>query len=174
MFTPILYSMGGIYLDTDVFVRRLFDDLLNNDMFVGFIFYNALGTAVIGARKGSPFIKRLLDSYNHLDTPTVNNNLLTNELKECFPNVTLDGRKQFLKDVTYGTAAVFKKQEFENGYIFKRGHTVHLSAGSWWRKDTNQYNKIKVIMTKVPVIHVISILKLIISIRQTWRIRRGQ
>ncbi len=31
-----LYEYGGIYLDTDIVVNRVFDDLLGNEAFIGF------------------------------------------------------------------------------------------------------------------------------------------
>lgn len=50
----VLYEYGGIYLDTDVEIYKSFDNLLNNKMFMGFIFDCLIGTAVIGSEKGNP------------------------------------------------------------------------------------------------------------------------
>ncbi|WP_281957433.1 glycosyltransferase family 32 protein, partial [Bacillus cereus] len=33
-----LYEHGGIYLDTDVELKKNFNDILSNDMFLGFIY----------------------------------------------------------------------------------------------------------------------------------------
>ena len=60
----IIYNHGGIYLDTDVEVRRNLDDLLYQDGFVGFErdeFVN-FGSG-FGAIRGLPIIKELLDYY---------------------------------------------------------------------------------------------------------------
>ena len=58
-----LYTEGGIYLDTDVEVKKSFDDLLNLDFFIGSEkgkkSFN-LGTAVIGASKNNQIIKDML------------------------------------------------------------------------------------------------------------------
>ncbi len=45
----ILSEFGGVYLDTDIEVLRDFDDLLENEFFIGFMWDSTLGTAVIGS-----------------------------------------------------------------------------------------------------------------------------
>lgn len=63
-----LYTEGGIYLDTDVEVKKSFDDLLNLDFFIGSERSKKnfnLGTAVIGASKNNQIIKDMLDSYKN-------------------------------------------------------------------------------------------------------------
>ncbi len=61
----ILYSEGGVYLDTDVEVFKRFDDLLERDtlMFLGYIFVASLGTAVIGTEPKNQVIGDLLKQY---------------------------------------------------------------------------------------------------------------
>jgi len=58
-----LYTYGGIYLDTDVEVYKSFEDLLDNQLFVGFEQPHYFGNATIGAVKGNKFIKEILDEY---------------------------------------------------------------------------------------------------------------
>lgn len=88
-----LYTEGGIYMDTDVYVKKGFDDLLNNDFFTSLEYHkelaikeNAFGllnedgtiknqqdriftrgigiqAAVLGGIKGHPFLKSCLDWY---------------------------------------------------------------------------------------------------------------
>lgn len=65
----ILYNFGGIYLDTDVEVLKKFDPLLKNEGFMGFEAGDKqigeyIGSGIIGAQKGNPTIKRLLNFYN--------------------------------------------------------------------------------------------------------------
>lgn len=64
-----LYEYGGIYLDTDIEVYKSFEDLLDNKMFWGFEQKHYLSNATIGAEKGNPIIKEMLDVY---DTKTFN------------------------------------------------------------------------------------------------------
>ena len=88
-----LYTEGGIYMDTDVYVKRKFDDLLNNDFFTSLeyhkedavksnafellnddgtiknqqyrIFTRSIGiqAAVLGSIKEHPYLKSCLDWY---------------------------------------------------------------------------------------------------------------
>lgn len=64
----VIYHEGGIYLDTDVLVLDNFDQFLNHDAFVGFENAEHPFTAVFGAKKKHPFIKKMLDYYDNLDT----------------------------------------------------------------------------------------------------------
>jgi len=88
-----LYAEGGIYLDTDVFVKKSFDDFLGNEFFSGIEYHekaaksgkhllNEDGTlknkndddifacgiqiqaAILGSVKGHPFVKSCLDWYD--------------------------------------------------------------------------------------------------------------
>ncbi len=62
-----LYAEGGVYLDTDVEVRRRFDDFLDHDFFIGAERhgnFKSVGTAVIGAAKGNPLVKAMLAEYD--------------------------------------------------------------------------------------------------------------
>ena len=62
-----LYHEGGIYFDTDVEVRRSFDEFLKHKFFIGSErsgHFKSIGTGIIGAQKGNPIIKRLLEYYD--------------------------------------------------------------------------------------------------------------
>ena len=57
-----LYTEGGIYLDTDVEVRKGFDQLLGNHSFVGWE-DNFLGTGILASVKGQKWVKDIMDTY---------------------------------------------------------------------------------------------------------------
>lgn len=65
-----LYTEGGIYLDSDVYVRKKFDPFLSENFFCGTERYGSesvkmyrLEAAIMGAQKGHPFIKRCMSYY---------------------------------------------------------------------------------------------------------------
>ena len=58
-----LFREGGIYLDTDVDVRKPFDDLLEQEAFWGFEYGDYIATSTIGARPGNALIGAFLASY---------------------------------------------------------------------------------------------------------------
>lgn len=62
----VLYRFGGVYLDADVEIVKCFDDLLENNLFLGYMWDCNLGTAVIGAEPNNYIIHGLLEKYDSL------------------------------------------------------------------------------------------------------------
>jgi mannosyltransferase OCH1-like enzyme len=58
-----VYTFGGIYLDMDIEVIKPFDDLLNQEYFIGMESKEGFEAAVLGFEKGSDVIKTCLDFY---------------------------------------------------------------------------------------------------------------
>ena len=123
-----IYKYGGIYIDTDVFIVGKMDNLLNNRAFVGFENPNYPFTAVFGAEKGHPFVKKMLDYYDGLDinfkfedNNTISvSNILINDYK-C----QLNNAEQILKDDI---------KVYPDGVLCnpsKDSITIHVFLGSW-------------------------------------------
>lgn len=149
-----VYEYGGIYLDTDVKVCKSFDSLLSHPAFLNFIFDCSVGTAIIGAQKGNPFIKALLDMYDKTvfgtntsgkvfewneDKLVVNgyatsNYYYTYYILKNYPQFRLNNKFQDLKDFV-----IFPKELFEIGTVTNKHYAVHLCAGAWKIKlDTSK------------------------------------
>jgi mannosyltransferase OCH1-like enzyme len=60
----VLHDEGGLYFDTDIEVLRQFDDLLTEPLFFGFQAPHSVAVGVIGAVKGHPFLRLLLDKLD--------------------------------------------------------------------------------------------------------------
>lgn len=58
-----LFTMGGIYLDSDVEVLDSFDELLRYKSFFGYEYTGLPDAAVIGAEKGTEWLKFAIDWY---------------------------------------------------------------------------------------------------------------
>lgn len=58
-----LYTEGGIYLDTDVELLKPLDPFLRHAAFAGFERGTDIGSGILGAEKGSTWIKENLDWY---------------------------------------------------------------------------------------------------------------
>lgn len=58
-----LYSMGGVYLDSDVEVLDSFDNLMQYKSFFGYEYTGLPEAAVLGAEKGCAWLKNALDWY---------------------------------------------------------------------------------------------------------------
>lgn len=138
----VIYNEGGIYLDTDVILLDNFDDFLNHKAFVGFENYDHPFTAVFGAEKHHPLLKKMLDYYDNLDTYKFdfkNNNtisvsdILINDFG-CIPNNT----KQELKDgiIVYPDNVLCNPS--------KDSVSIHIFTGSWLEeKKSIKYKLVK-------------------------------
>lgn len=117
----VVYTHGGIYLDTDVEVVRSFNELLNEKMFCGFEIRDPKGIKKgqivemsvnfglgYGAEQGHPIIREMLDLYKKLNFYTPNNTL----------NLVACPRYQTQILCKHGLTANNKTQRFENGIAF--------------------------------------------------------
>ncbi|KAA6348477.1 putative glycosyltransferase EpsE [termite gut metagenome] len=133
----LLYTYGGIYLDTDVEVLRPLDDLLNNEAFsalenpdYGWI---GMGTAVLGAKAGSRWVKEILHYYenSHFIHPDGSLNMdiyihghITGQMYGVFHADTHD----------YGEVKIYEKQlvyPHNALHITADSYTIHHCTGSW-------------------------------------------
>ena len=141
-----VYEHGGIYLDTDVKVFRDFEPLLKHKAFLNFIFDCSVGSAVIGAEPGNPFIGRLLQMYE--DTVfegntgkkvfeprdgklcvkgyATSNYYYTYYILKNYPSFRLNNKFQDMGDFV-----IYPKEYFEIGSLFDRQYTIHYCAGAW-------------------------------------------
>ncbi len=106
-----LYNYGGIYLDTDVEVIKSFDDLLNQEFFFSFEYTTIPEAAVIGAKKGLPWIKTCMDWY-------LKNDFFDKDGKErhiVAPLVLKYGFETTLKNTLFDTCEV---QKLKGGTVY--------------------------------------------------------
>ncbi|MDL2292415.1 hypothetical protein LJC17_02365 [Acholeplasma sp. OttesenSCG-928-E16] len=133
-----LYEYGGIYLDTDVLVKKSFNDLLDNDLFMGFMNDAALATAVIGASKNNPNIKKILSLFDNgkaiIGVPS--NDWITEFFLENYDDFILNGKEQILKSNIH----IFPKIYFDRPtHSKKKGYAVHYYDGSWYNRKNRKY-----------------------------------
>ncbi len=125
----VIYHEGGIYLDTDIILLDNFDKFLDHDAFVGFENTENPFTAVFGAKRKHPFVKKILDYYDELDNYSFNfadnntlsvSNLLVKEYK-CKKN----NKFQILKDgiVVYPDYVLCNPS--------KNSISIHIFTGTW-------------------------------------------
>lgn len=140
-----IYNYGGIYLDTDVFVIDNIDKLLENKAFVGYEHPNYPFTAVFGAEKGHPLIKKMLDYYNDLDIQYKfedNNTISVSNILINDYNCKLGNVEQLLDD----GIKVYKDSVLCNPS--KDSLTVHVFLGSWldnspWKNKLHEFLRMK-------------------------------
>lgn len=66
-----LHKIGGIYLDTDMYVVKSFSDLLDNHFFSGYenIENQIVSAGVLGAEPNTEYLKTVLKEYDTLQIP---------------------------------------------------------------------------------------------------------
>jgi mannosyltransferase OCH1-like enzyme len=139
-----LYTEGGIYLDTDVEVRKDFAPLLHHKCFLGFQQVEErvdwVNSAVSGAQPGHPFIKRCAELTQSLFAATGvfprSPQVVTRLLKER-------GLRQYklqeLEDVTVYPAEYFYPYpwfgSFSPDCITENTYCIHYWEGSWLKQE---------------------------------------
>lgn len=136
----VLYDFGGIYMDTDVEVRKSLDSLLENKAFSGFEGPDRIPTGIMGAEKHNRWIKLLLQDYEnrHFILPdgsfdlTTNVKTITDTTVENYP-IVLNNTYQNLGDVTFYPFDVLCAKDLVDGKVKATENTitVHHFNGSW-------------------------------------------
>ena len=131
-----LYDYGGIYLDTDVEVKKPFPEhFFEADLVLGYMYECAISTAVIMAKPHHPYIKGLLDLY---ETMTLRKNQPNNAIFNDFtfanyPNFRLNGKfREFTPNCFIYPRYYFEVPTFDK----EGGYCVHHFMESWHGKKT--------------------------------------
>lgn len=148
-----LYHQGGIYLDTDVEVFKVFDDLLDNDVVLGFEEANYIATSTICARKNSAFINEFMCIYHNRPfiLPSGECDLTTNVTKlttllEKY-NLVLDGKNQSVTAKNNEVITVLDRVKFSPyDYLHKIDYSDDTSYavhhfGATWASSSSKFKK---------------------------------
>lgn len=90
----IVQDHGGIYLDTDVEVKKDFAPFLSEGMMWGFEYDCYLATCVIGSIPGHPLLGQLLREYDGHQDAIINNTVVTKFFLRNFPEFLLNNTEQ--------------------------------------------------------------------------------
>lgn len=148
----VLYYMGGIYMDSDVEVRKNFDTLLDLHGFSGFQSEKEIPTGIIAAEKENLWIKEQLDFYkeaifdlNDINTKKITNVDIITTMSLKKHGLVLNNRTQILE---YGMKIFpidyFCAKNARTGKIniTENTYTIHHFAGSWISHSARIHKKI--------------------------------
>jgi len=161
-----LYHMGGIYLDSDVEVLKSFDDLLDLPYFMGAEKAQTPEAAIIGAEKGSDWIKQCLDYYNNRSFVKEDSSLDIRKLPEIMDeqiklikplrilslqdslNIRkLDMQKEVLEfNDAFFSPKVFDSREVE---ITPYTYAIHHYQNSWFSPKAKAYYRSRAFLVKI-------------------------
>lgn len=122
-----LYAEGGIYLDTDMLVLKDFEDLLEEDFFLGEEKEGLTSAGIIGITKNNPMVSALLDKYRQLtfdyEAPLYIPTFLTSYLDR-------DKAKVYTKEYFYPLPFAERGKDFRP-FVQAETYAVHLWNHSW-------------------------------------------
>lgn len=138
-----LYTMGGIYLDTDVEVLRPLDRLLENQVFFGFESTDRICTAVIGSVAGSDTIRELLSSYDKREFSLETNVKIVTDFL-CERGLSRDNSSQQLGEITILEQEYLSPIDYATSktHITPNSYTVHYFNSSWKTDEERMRDKI--------------------------------
>ncbi len=124
----ILYDQGGIYLDTDMYVLKNFEDLLNYDIFLGYEDNEFINSAVLGSKKNNWLIKKVLEEYDLLKELETIPKIITRVLaKENIENKNI----KIFEPVYFYPFSIENIKAFNYKNAPKESYAVHLWNYSW-------------------------------------------
>lgn len=132
-----MYTQGGIYMDTDVEVRKPLDQFLKHKAFSGFESYHDIPTGIMASEKGFQGVKDQLDYYTdrHFVKDDGTFDLTTNVT--TITNYYLDrGLKrnntyQVLEGYAFYPRIYFCPSKLDIADRLDEIYTIHHMAGSW-------------------------------------------
>ncbi len=162
-----IYHFGGIYMDTDVEVRKPLDEFLKYEGFTGFQSYRSPLTGTMGCCKGNEIIGQVLKDYQNRQFIKEDGKLdLTTNIIP-FKKIVLQHGFE-LKDIfqEHEEFAIYPSEYFcaydfdkQKHIITPNTYTIHHFAGSWIPRRQRIRRKIKMIVKKSPFGHIASLFK---------------
>lgn len=146
----ILYNEGGIYLDTDVEIKRNIDDLLYQEAFCGVEKWQIINFGgMSGAVKGHPMVKKFLDAREDIlfinpDGSQNRNTCGYYDTKVALDNgYRIDGTTQCLNGMNIYAYDYFHPYDYMTGLLnmTENTHSVHWFNGGWLDDKMREANK---------------------------------
>lgn len=139
----LVYTFGGIYIDTDVEVLKPFDELLTSHFFLSYIVESSLQIAIFGAEKGNKNVLDLLhfleSDYEKTKKIRVSNEWVTKYFLDTYSDLKLNGKKAHLSNgIDIYPMTYFDSPKSIFDFSKKGGYSIHYCAGSWMKKATRQ------------------------------------
>ncbi len=120
-----LYSVGGIYLDTDVEIRKSLNEFLHHKAFSGFESKGYPFTALWGAEKAHHWPSRVLSDYQNKEFTLETNTISVSRILEIYYKINpYEDRLQIFNNDIYIYPSHYFCLDFPN-------YATHHFEGSW-------------------------------------------
>ena len=161
-----LYNYGGIYLDSDVEVLKSFNDLLQLPYFMGAEKAGTIEAAILGAEKGTEWIKICLDYYTDKTFIKQDSSLdirklpeiMVEELEKFKPIHYLDVEEMkniknmdFQKEILVMPNEYFSPKIFDSREVLitPRTYAIHHYQNSWFSHNAKIYYRTRTILIRI-------------------------
>ncbi|WP_243132438.1 glycosyltransferase family 32 protein [Leuconostoc pseudomesenteroides] len=132
----VLYRYGGLYLDTDMEVKKDLSVFLDEQVLLGFMYDNSILTSFIMGEKGNSFFRDAMSLYAELDykdlIPSLysqtSNPVVTKLMKKLYPEFKLNGKQQRINNSIKILPKDFFSYPSNNT---EANYTEHLFMNSW-------------------------------------------
>lgn len=136
----IIYENGGVYLDTDVELKKSMDELLENEAWFAYGTISEINTGSgFGATKGHPFIQKLLNQY------------LIRDKNMGFELCTRIDTEVFKKEFP-GFAGNHDIAQEDNGVIIINDiwrYSIHHYTSTWMSPQQRIITKLRLLIRKI-------------------------
>lgn len=156
-----LYKFGGVYLDTDVEVKKPLNSLLKNRAFIGFEDDKTLMTGLIASVKNHEWLLDILNFYktnkfnDHNGTYKVfANTLYVTELtSKKYPLKFEDEIQNFDDNLIVYPFEYFCAKNWKSGKVQPTNNTftIHHYSGSWLTFNEKSKLKLKKLLTRIGI-----------------------
>lgn len=124
----VLQEHGGLYLDTDMEVKKHLGPLLDARCLFSFEMDSFLATCIMACEPGHPVMADLLRKYDELSGVVVSNSLVTEHFLETYPDFHVDNREKVLGE---GVRILPKEFCVVPTFTGKRNYAVHHAENQW-------------------------------------------
>ena len=140
----VLYELGGVYIDTDVFPIKPFDDLMDDPKpFFCWQTKKCLESAVIGAPPKHPAIKAVMDAFpgHYWDHSQDSAHVSTGPAYMSTVIIPRNDVRKLPREAFLPVGRCSAKKFIEK-CLKSDGYACNFAAGSWWaeakhRRETN-------------------------------------
>ena len=125
--TKVLYEYGGIYLDTDITIKKDLSPLLKHNFFIGEESVSRIGVGIFGSKAKHPYLEKVLRFYQNkiYNSPLY---IIPDIYTEIYENGNLEDVYVYKTEAFYP----FKYQtEYKPECITQNTYTVHWWNASW-------------------------------------------
>lgn len=146
-----LYHCGGVYLDTDMYVVKSMDDLMDNELFVSWETkeQDYINVALVGSSKNNKCVEMILKVY---DTLLFNTNQLDKYIvPRLVSSIVLKNSKttiypyDYFYPLPYNERFVWRKMKYNTSNTY----AVHLWDISWGKWQAKMRDQLMFILKKI-------------------------